>query len=69
MTLQLQPIDSEVDFPALARCLFESYESPSQKFSHIFFPIHGTSDIAHEDAINEAATRLKLWHTHDPSSY
>ncbi|TGO17540.1 hypothetical protein BTUL_0016g00030 [Botrytis tulipae] len=69
MTLQLQPIDFEVDFPALTRCLFESYESPLQKFFHLWFPIHGTSDNAREDAINEAATRLKLWHTHDPSSY
>ncbi|KAF5872967.1 putative gnat family protein [Botrytis fragariae] len=69
MTLQLQPIDSKVDFPTLTRCLFESYESPWQKFFHLWFPIQETSDNAREDAINEAASRLKLWHTHDPSSY
>lgn len=69
MTLQLRPVDFEVDFPALARCLFESYESPLQTFFHLWFPIHGTSDNAREDAIDEAATRLKQWHTHDPSSY
>ncbi|KAI0433181.1 acyl-CoA N-acyltransferase [Xylaria sp. FL1042] len=69
MALVLQEIDPEKDFPALARCLFESYEDPPQKFFHVFFPIHGTGDEAREDAIKEAADRLKLWHTHDPSSY
>ncbi|KAI8630811.1 acyl-CoA N-acyltransferase [Xylariaceae sp. FL1651] len=69
MTLDLQVIDPEVDFPALARCLFESYENPPQKFFHVFFPIHGTGDEAREEAIEEAAARLKLWHTHDPTSY
>ncbi|KAI1149591.1 acyl-CoA N-acyltransferase [Nemania diffusa] len=69
MALQVQDIDTEVDFPALARCLFESYEDPPQKFFHIFFPIHGTDDEAREEAIKEAAERLKLWHTQDPTSY
>ncbi|KAI3390600.1 hypothetical protein diail_9101 [Diaporthe ilicicola] len=69
MSLQLQEIDQEVDFPALARCMFESYEDPPQKFFHVFFPTHGTGNEAREAAIDEAATRLKLWHTHDPSSY
>jgi hypothetical protein len=69
MTLELQEIDSGTDFPNLAWCLFESYENPPQKFFHIFFPILGTGENAREDAISEAATRLKLWHTQDPSSY
>ncbi|KAK5625796.1 hypothetical protein RRF57_001512 [Xylaria bambusicola] len=69
MALKLQEIDPEKDFPALARCLFESYEDPPQKFFHVFFPIHGTGSEAREEAIKEAADRLKLWHTHDPSSY
>ncbi|KAI0116288.1 acyl-CoA N-acyltransferase [Nemania sp. FL0031] len=69
MTLELQDIDIQVDFPALARCLFESYEEPLQKFFHIFFPIHGTGDQPRETAIKECAERLKLWHTHDSTSY
>ncbi|KAI0384886.1 acyl-CoA N-acyltransferase [Hypomontagnella monticulosa] len=69
MPLELQEINADVDFPALARCLFESYEDPPQKFFHVFFPIHGTGEAAREAAIDEAATRLKSWHTHDPSSY
>lgn len=69
MPLELQEIDQEVDFPAIARCMFESYEDPPQKFFHVFFPTHGTGSEAREAAIDEAATRLKLWHTHDPSSY
>ncbi|KAI1305092.1 acyl-CoA N-acyltransferase [Xylaria venustula] len=69
MALVLQEIDPEKDFPALARCLFESYEDPPQNFFHVFFPIHGNGHEAREAAIEEAADRLKLWHTHDPSSY
>ncbi|KAH8652627.1 acyl-CoA N-acyltransferase [Tricladium varicosporioides] len=69
MTLELQEIEPETDFPALARCMFESYEDPPQKFFHVFFPTHGIGEKARENAIHEAATRLKLWHTHDPSSY
>lgn len=69
MPLELKEIDPEVDFPALARCMFESYEDPPQKFFHVFFPTHGNSNEAREAAIDEAATRLKMWHTHDPSSY
>ncbi|KAK7957880.1 hypothetical protein PG988_012728 [Apiospora saccharicola] len=26
------------DYPALARCLFESYEEPPQRFFHVWFP-------------------------------
>lgn len=69
MPLELQEINPEADFPDLARCMFESYEDPPQKFFHVFFPTHGSGDKAREAAIDEAATRLKLWHTHDPSSY
>ncbi|TVY40860.1 hypothetical protein LOCC1_G005186 [Lachnellula occidentalis] len=69
MTLELQVIDPETDFPSLARCLFDSHEDPPQRFFHVFFPIHGEGDKAREDAINEGATRLKLWHTQDPASY
>ncbi|KAI0457284.1 acyl-CoA N-acyltransferase [Xylaria acuta] len=69
MPLELQEIDPEVDFAALSRCLFESYEDPPQKFFHIFFPIHGTGYERREEAIKEAAERLKSWYTHDSSSY
>ncbi|KAI1171342.1 acyl-CoA N-acyltransferase [Nemania sp. FL0916] len=69
MALKIQDIDPETDFPALARCMFESYEDPPQKFFHVFFPIHGTGDEAREEGIKEAAERLKLWHTHDPTSH
>lgn len=69
MSLELQDIDPEVDFPALARCMLEAYEDPPQKFLHIFFPVHGPGAEAREAAIEEAAARLKMWHTHDPSSH
>lgn len=69
MPLERQEIDPEVDFPMLARCLFESYEDPPQHFFHMFFPIHGTGHEHREEAIKEAADRLKLWHTQDSSSY
>ncbi|KAI5861912.1 hypothetical protein GGS23DRAFT_611052 [Durotheca rogersii] len=68
MPLEHQEIDPNVDFPALARCLFESYEDPPQKFFHVFFPIHGQGAAAREAAIEEAATRLRAWHAGDPSS-
>ncbi|KAI0444452.1 acyl-CoA N-acyltransferase [Xylaria telfairii] len=69
MPLERQEIDTEVDFPVLARCLFESYEYPPQNFFHIFFPIHGPGHEHREEAIREAAERLKSWHIHDSSSY
>ncbi|RWA11667.1 hypothetical protein EKO27_g3424 [Xylaria grammica] len=68
MTFKIQDIDPEVDFPALTRCFFESYEDPPQKFFHVFFPTHGTGIEAREEALIEASERLKLWHTHDPTS-
>ncbi len=68
MPLELQELDEDKDFNAIARCMFESYEDPPQKFFHVFFPTHGEGVSAREAAIDEAATRLKTWHTHDPSS-
>jgi hypothetical protein len=69
MALKLQDIDPKRDFPALVRCMFESYEDPPQKFFHVFFPIHGMGHEARETAIQECVERLKLWHANDPSSY
>ncbi|KAK8080986.1 hypothetical protein PG997_008804 [Apiospora hydei] len=73
MPLELQAVDPKADFPAVARCLFESYEAPPQPFFHIFFPIHNTTtnnpQNAREAAIAEAAARLKLWQEHDKSMY
>ncbi|KAK3687730.1 hypothetical protein B0T22DRAFT_405620 [Podospora appendiculata] len=69
MVLQLQDIDPETDFPAIARCEFEAHENPPQRFFHAFFPILGAGNAeAREDAIAECAARLKLWHAHDPTS-
>ncbi|KAH7325836.1 acyl-CoA N-acyltransferase [Stachybotrys elegans] len=68
MPFELQNIDIETDFPGLARCLFDAHEDPPQKFFHIFFPTHGTTTEAREAAIAEAAVRLKMWHTEDPTS-
>lgn len=68
MVLKLQEIDPEVDFYAISRCLFESHEDPPQKFFHLWFPIHGNDEQSREKAIEEGATRLKRWHTEDPSS-
>ncbi|KAI0406970.1 acyl-CoA N-acyltransferase [Xylaria palmicola] len=69
MAFRLQDIDPQVDFPALARCMFESYEDPPQMFFHVFFPAHSAGEEAREEAIKEAAERLKMWHTHDSTSY
>lgn len=69
MPLQLLDIDPEVDFPHLTRCLLESYEDPPQRFLHIFLPIFGPGPEFREAALEEASTRLKLWHTEDPSSH
>lgn len=68
MVLQLQEVDVETDLPAISRCLFEAHEDPLQKFFHLWFPIFGNDKQAREDAIAEAAARLKLWHSEDPSS-
>ncbi|ETS74807.1 hypothetical protein PFICI_13291 [Pestalotiopsis fici W106-1] len=67
--LQLQEIDPATDFPALARCMFDSYEDPLQSFFYAYFPIHGATDAAREKAIAECATRLHSWHAEDPTSY
>lgn len=70
MALVLQDIDPSVDFPALARCMLDAYHDPPQNFFHLYFPIlPGNGTDPREAAIEEAATRLQLWHTHDPSSH
>lgn len=69
MTLLLQDINPEVDFPVLVRCLLDAYEDPPQKSLHILLPINGPGPEAREADIEEASDRLKLWHTHDPSTY
>jgi hypothetical protein len=69
MSFQLGEINPEIDFPALARCLFEAYEHPHQKFIHIFFPVHESTQEAREMAISAAAARMHHSHTHDVTSY
>jgi hypothetical protein len=69
MTLVLQDVNTEEDFPAIARCMFESYENPHQPLIQIWFPIHGNDHEAREDAIREAADRLKRWHAQDATSH
>ncbi|KAK8128866.1 hypothetical protein PG984_009974 [Apiospora sp. TS-2023a] len=70
MSLELQPIDPAVDYPALARCLFESYEDPPQRFFHVWFPTHGDGGAeAREAAIAECAARLKLWQDEDSTMH
>ncbi|KAJ8119861.1 hypothetical protein ONZ43_g3281 [Nemania bipapillata] len=53
MPLELREVDTAVDFPALAKCLYESYEDPLQQFFYVWFPIFGDTK----------------WHAEDPSSY
>ena len=65
MPLKLSELDAAVDFPALIKCLFESYDDPVQNFAHIYFPPHED----HEERVREAVDRLAGWHAHDPSSY
>jgi GNAT superfamily N-acetyltransferase len=69
MPLELREIDTEVDFPALAKCLYESYEDPLQQFFYVWFPIFGDGEAARKESLDEAATRLAKWHAEDPSSY
>ncbi|KAK5631816.1 hypothetical protein RRF57_007530 [Xylaria bambusicola] len=70
MPLLLKEVDPEVDFPSLARCVLEAYEEPLQSFIYLFFaPMHGSNARSREVAIDEAAERLKLWHTSDPTSF
>lgn len=69
MGFELREVDPATDFPAIARSMFESYEDPPQPFFHAFFPIHGDTHDAREEAIAECATRLHSWHTEDPTSY
>ncbi|KAI1128452.1 hypothetical protein F5Y10DRAFT_277379 [Nemania abortiva] len=51
MGLKLYEIDSATDFPAIARSMFDSYEDPPQTFFQDFFPIHGVTYDAREEAI------------------
>ncbi|KAI1357839.1 acyl-CoA N-acyltransferase [Xylaria arbuscula] len=70
MPLDLVELDATTDFPAIARCMFESHEVPEQKFFEAFFPTLGDGGHqAREDAIAECATRLASWHAEDPTSY
>ncbi|RYP59783.1 hypothetical protein DL769_008401 [Monosporascus sp. CRB-8-3] len=69
MGFELYEVDPATDFPAIARSMFDSYEDPPQPFFHAFFPIHGDTRDAREEAIAECATRLHSWHTEDPTSY
>ncbi|KAI1742883.1 acyl-CoA N-acyltransferase [Xylaria scruposa] len=69
MGFELREVDPTTDFPAIARCMFDSYEDPLQTFFYAFFPIHGDTHDAREEAIAECATRLHSWHTEDPTSY
>ncbi|KAI1264050.1 acyl-CoA N-acyltransferase [Xylariaceae sp. FL1019] len=69
MPLELQEIDVKKDFPTLAKCLYESYEEPLQRFFHVWFPIFGSDQKARQDSLDEAAKRLAAWHAEDPTSH
>ena len=55
MGFKLLEADPATDFPAIARSMFDSYEDPPQPFFHAFFPIHGATQDAREEAIAECA--------------
>ncbi|KAI1173358.1 hypothetical protein F4777DRAFT_558197 [Nemania sp. FL0916] len=69
MGFELQEIDPATDFPALARCMFDSYQNPHQSFFYAWFPVHGDTNDAREAAIADCATYLHKWHVEDPTSY
>ncbi|KAI1120829.1 hypothetical protein F5Y10DRAFT_257622 [Nemania abortiva] len=69
MPLELRELDPKVDFPALTKCLAESYDNPVQKFVNVYFAPRGEGKAAEEDRLKEAANRFAEWHAHDPSSY
>ncbi|KAK7752959.1 hypothetical protein SLS62_005118 [Diatrype stigma] len=69
MGLELHEVDPAIDLPEIARSMFDSYEDPPQPFFHAYFPIHGDTHDAREEAIAECAIRLHSWHTEDPTSY
>ncbi|KAL7625558.1 hypothetical protein AAE478_004778 [Parahypoxylon ruwenzoriense] len=48
MVLELREVNSETDFPVIARCMFESYENLPQKFFHAYFPVHGSGPEAQD---------------------
>ncbi|RYP50307.1 hypothetical protein DL768_004160 [Monosporascus sp. mg162] len=69
MALELQEVNSETDFPAIAQAMYEAYEDPPQPCIQIWFPIHGVGNNAREESLQEAARRLKTWIANDPASY
>ncbi|KAI1109205.1 hypothetical protein F5Y14DRAFT_458482 [Nemania sp. NC0429] len=69
MPLELSEIDAAVDFPALTRCLLESYNDPVQSFVNVYLSPRGENESANEERVKEAANRFAEWHAHDPSSY
>ncbi|TGJ81244.1 hypothetical protein E0Z10_g7523 [Xylaria hypoxylon] len=69
MPLELSKLDAEVDFPALTKCLFESYDNPLQNFVNVYFAPRGEDETAHEERLKEASNRFADWHANDPSSY
>lgn len=69
MGFELQDANPSTDFPAIARCFFDSFENPPQPLAYAWFPIHGNTHDAREEAIAECATRLQSWDEADPTSY
>lgn len=55
-------INSDTDFPAITKCLFQSHEHSPHKFFNLV-PVHVNYIHDREEAIKEAAKRLKLWHS------
>ncbi|KAI0404435.1 hypothetical protein F4802DRAFT_598133 [Xylaria palmicola] len=69
MPFVLSELDAAVDFPALVKCLVESYDSPLQKFANVYFTPRGDGAAADEGRWREAADRFAAWHARDPSSF
>ncbi|KAH9894585.1 acyl-CoA N-acyltransferase [Xylariomycetidae sp. FL2044] len=72
MPFEFRAFNPETDFPGISRCMFESHETPPQKFFHAYFPIHGEEEGDHqarEDAIAEGTARLAAWFAEDPTSH
>ncbi|KAI3331302.1 hypothetical protein F4824DRAFT_476188 [Ustulina deusta] len=69
MPLELSEVDAKVDFSALTKCLFESYDDPVQSFVDVYFAPRGENETAREERLKEATNRFADWHAHDPSSY
>ncbi|MCJ1310492.1 hypothetical protein MMC25_004156 [Agyrium rufum] len=56
-------------FPALIKCMWESYEDPPQSLFHLFCPILGIGCGARARAIEESTKRMQAWHDAEPESY